>query len=69
MVQCFRPARRIRFFMDDEIFIQDYDIPEEWLAQVFEVVALETRSEQSQHDEHRERSRHPAGAHRQHRGA
>lgn len=34
-------------FMDDDSFIPDDDMPEEWLAQVFEVAALKPRNEQT----------------------
>jgi hypothetical protein len=56
-------------FMNDEIFIPDDDTSGEWLAQVFEVAALETLGEQMRHDEYHERSRPPAGVCRNHRAA
>jgi len=34
-------------FMDDDSFIPDDDMPEEWLAQVFEVAALKSQNEQT----------------------
>ena len=34
-------------FMDDDSFIPDDDMPEEWLAQVFEVAALKPQNEQT----------------------
>jgi hypothetical protein len=34
-------------FMDDDSFIPEDDMPEEWLAQVFEVAALKSQNEQT----------------------
>jgi hypothetical protein len=33
--------------LEDDAFIPDDDLPEEWLAQVFDVVALRARVEQT----------------------
>jgi hypothetical protein len=33
--------------MDDDTLFSDEDVPEEWLAQVFEVATLRSRNEQA----------------------
>jgi hypothetical protein len=44
-------------FIDDDTFMQDDDMPEEWLAQVFEVATLKLPDEQTLHDGYRANQR------------
>ena len=42
-------------FIEDDTFIPDDDMPEEWLAQVFEVATVKSLQEEIPHDGYRER--------------